>query len=80
MKFTKEELRYIEKVMDINASILNTSFRKHCENFVMLQMQQKDKEYIEMLKFCVSQIEELYRASHVTNSIRKKIEEIWKNE
>jgi hypothetical protein len=76
--FTKEELDYIEKNMDINASYFERCSRQNVENVLMAQISGliQDEEKKKMLmKVTLANLEEIFRASKVTNSIRKKIEE-----
>jgi hypothetical protein len=80
--FTKEELDYIEKNMDLSASYFEKYTRQNVENVLMAQIsgliQDEDKKKM-LMKITLTNLEELFRASEITNSIRKKIEEYKKN-
>ena len=70
MKFTEEEVLYIEKIMDINASICGDKLVKTIELFMLAKS--LSKEHTNLLS---KQLTELGDAYLITKSIRNKIEE-----
>lgn len=70
IKFTEEELLYIEKLMDINASMGGEKISKTIETF-MFAKSMGDEEKSKLLS---NVIMELGEAQLITKSIRDKIE------
>jgi hypothetical protein len=70
VEFTEEELLYIEKLADINASIGEERIRKSIETFMLAKCQEELK-YSHALGNCIM---ELVEADNITRTIRKKIE------
>jgi hypothetical protein len=74
VEFTIEELLYIEKVMDINASIGEERIRKAIETFMLSKCEGNEK-YSHALANCIM---ELVEADNITRTIRNKIEKLRK--
>lgn len=70
--FTAEELIYIEKQFDLNASLFEGRIRKSIETFMLSQA---SNEGIVFTQALADGVMELVEANKITNSIRKKIEE-----
>mgnify|MGYP001606148100 FL=1 len=75
IKFTPEELLYIEKLFDINASNAEVHTRKNIENFIMLKALGEEK----LCRLSMDSVLELEKAQLITKSIRDKIES-WRKE
>jgi hypothetical protein len=73
IKFTPEELLYIEKNFDIMASNLDNKIHLICEDFVLSQT--TDNE--ELKRLCASRIIENGKSQLIIKSIRTKIE-LWR--
>jgi hypothetical protein len=71
VEFTDEELLYIEKIMDINASICGDKISKFIEIF-MLAKSMEDENKSKLLSDVIM---ELAEANLITKQIRNKIEE-----
>jgi hypothetical protein len=69
-EFTQEELLYIEKLMDINASNFDRLIHQICEDFILAQTTDNN----ELKRLAASRIVENGAAQLVTKSIRCKIE------
>lgn len=72
--FTNDELFYIEKLMDINASLTERPMRE-CAEKLMLSKSMGEKDIDELMS---KQFFEFGRAYLVTKKIRDKIEK-WRN-
>jgi hypothetical protein len=68
--FTSDELMYIEKIMDINASMGEDRIRKAVEQFILAKAMKEDN----FCKLLSKGILEYGEAGLVTKSIRTKIE------
>lgn len=72
--FTMEELLYIEKIMDLNASAGEGRIRSNIEQFILAKAIKEDN----FCKLLIDNINELAEAQIITKSIRRKIEEFRK--
>jgi len=73
VKFTEEELLFIENQMDIQASILDNKIHQICEDFMIIQTSRQEDE--ELKKLVASRIIENGRTGIILKSIRDKIED-----
>ena len=71
-KFTKQELVYIEKIMDINASIGIQKYENLCKIRQIGFTSKVEKETVERMQT------DLNKALNITNQIRDKIERVLK--
>lgn len=70
MKFTKEELCYIEATMDLSCAILDNKIHQMCEDFMLSQT----TDNTELKRLCANRIIENGRSQLIIKSIRDKIE------
>lgn len=73
MKFTKEELCFIEATMDLSCSILDNKIHQITEDFLMAQTTDNN----ELKRLCASRIIENGKSQLIIESIRTKIE-LWR--
>lgn len=71
IKFTEEELLFIENVMDLQASILDNKIHQICEDFILVNA--TDNE--ELKRLTANRIIENGRTQLILKSIRDKIED-----
>jgi hypothetical protein len=74
IELTREEIIYLEKTMDLNASAGEDRIRKTAEQFILCKSL-KEEKICEML---MNGLEELYEAQLFTQKIRRKLEEMRK--
>lgn len=72
IKFTEEELLFIEQTMDLNASLLDHNIHQICEDFILSQTTNNE----ELKRLIANRIVENGRTQIITKSIRDKIEEL----
>jgi hypothetical protein len=70
INFTEEELLYIEKLADINASSAESLIRKNIEQFTMCKAMEEEG----LCDLLMKNVLEVGKAQLITDSIRKKIE------
>lgn len=75
-KFTDDELIFIEKIMDIEASLCGQRLQRTCETFMLMQMKEGNEEAKKMMG---NEICEIGRSQIILESIRSKIEK-WRKQ